>query len=153
MIVKSNRIEKTRKGSSCDIYVNANPKKIFASYKPVNNIDVLILGLSSSQSSISPKLKYRCRFLAFKYVYTFTKWLKILQLDTIESTWLNKRNDNRPQEEEMQRWKMEIQLDHKRDDIYSDHIKVPISNRQSAPTVSRPKWMELIRMLKNRKDW
>ena len=44
-------------------------------------------------------------------MYTFIKWLKIMQLDTIESTWLNKRNDNHPQEEEMQRWKMELQED------------------------------------------
>ena len=146
-------MKKTRKCSSCEIYTNLYPKKNFASYKPVNNINVLILGFSSSQSSISPKLKYRCRCVAFKYVYTFTKWLKILQLDTIESTWLNKQNDNRPQEEEMQRWKMEIQLDHKRDDIYSYHITLPINNRHSVPTVSRPKLMELIRVLKKWKEW
>ena len=41
-----------------------------------------------------------------------------MQLDTIESTWLNKRNDNLPQAEEMQRWKMEIQFDCERDDVF-----------------------------------
>ena len=40
---------------------------------------------------------------------------------TIERTWLNKRNDNPPQEEEMQRWKMEIQWDSERDDIFRSY--------------------------------
>ena len=55
------------------------------------------------------------------HVYTFIKWLKTLQLHTIESTWLNKQNDNPPQEEEMQRWKMEIQLDYESDDIFRSY--------------------------------
>ena len=123
-------------------------------YLPLTNQQISMYWYYTLLNQASHRLKsmHQCTCLAFKYVYTFIKWLKIMQLDTIESTWLNKRNDNHPQEEEMQRWKMEIQLVCERDDIFRSNQSTnkDKSSRDLVRALSRPKWIGWISRLETR---
>ena len=83
----------------------------------------------------------------FRYVYTFIKWLKILNYMLLKVPgWISEMTTSLKQRKcSAEKWKFNLIV---RETMYSDNFKVPINNRQSVPTVSRPKLMEWIRMLK-----